>query len=681
MIRYLINKVYIFIGFIVINHSLSAQNFIDVTVQANLPILPDLGFSGVFLDYNSDGYPDIFCYGGLTYLLKNNGDGTFTDVSATSGLLGVNPRSISVADFNGNGYPDLLIISQAAPAEIRIYKNNYGQQFELYDTLGSNYSRAIWIDINGNGKLDIFASRYSGGPKVFQNINNESFIDISNGMNLPDDSGATISSGDFNNDGFQDVYMGRRGGLNILFKNIAGAHFEALPPSAGVSDYRNTVSASWGDYNDDGYVDIYSGNFGSNRNVLFHNNGNGTFSDVTLISNVPDVGDARSATFVDYNNDGHLDIFTTNHVYPNRLYKNLGNGVFENVATSAGIANPQDGFAFSWADYDNDGDLDVFIVHHDGRNLSLLQNDGGNNNNWLFLKLQGTFDNRDGIGSKITAYFGNRAIYREVNAGSGYMGQDALPLHLGLDTSTIVDSIIINWPSGMAQKIFNIGANQKIEVIQEGNVPPTIFRLHSPQDSSLQLSDSVKFIWNSSVDPDENHPIEYTLIVKSIEGELILQTQVSDTNYTVTLNSLVQLGDTLLWYVIATDGEDIRQSWDTFHFKYSPLVGIREDDIISPEGFDLHNNYPNPFNTTTILRFDVSISSKVDITIYNSLGQKIKNVLSQNLSSGSYEALWNGLADNGNEVSSGMYFVLMKAYTIRPLNEVFTKSMKMVLIK
>lgn len=681
MIRFSKNKVFLFMAFIVISKTISAQNFVDVSVQADLPILPDLGFSGVFLDYNSDGYPDILCYGGLTYLLKNNGDGTFTDISANSGLSGVNPRSISVADFNGNGYPDLLIISQAAPAEIRIYKNNYGEQFELFDTLGSNFSRAVWVDLNGNGKLDIFASRNSGGPKVYRNINNEIFVDISDMMNLPDDSGSTVSAGDFNNDGLQDIYMARRGGLNMLLKNIAGTDFLVLPPAAGVSDFRNTVSVAWGDYNNDGYLDIYSGNFNSNRNVLFHNNGNETFSDVTLITNVPDVGDARSASFVDYNNDGHLDIFTTNHIYPNRLFKNLGNGVFENVAAAAGIANPQDGFAFSWADYDNDGDLDVFIVHHSGRNLNLLRNDGGNNNNWLFLKLQGTFDNRDGIGSRITAYLGNRVIYREINAGSGYMGQDALPLHLGLDTSSVVDSIVINWPSGMVQKIFNIDANQKIEIFQEGNVPPSIFRLHSPQDSSSQQSDSVKFIWYSSIDPDENNPLEYTLILKSIDGDIIFQTQVSDTIYTVALNSFVEIGDTVLWHVIATDGEDIRRSWDSFHFLYNPLVGIREDEIISPEAFNLYKNYPNPFNTTTIVRFDVLLNSKVDITIYNSLGQKIKNLLSQNLSTGSYEVFWNGLTDNGIEVSSGIYFVLMKAYLTNLSTEAFRKSVKMMFLR
>src|SRR5690606_21077142 len=109
--------------------------------------------------------------------------------------------------------------------------------------------------------------------------------------------------------------------------------------------------------------------------------------------------------------------FTTNHVYPNRLYKNLGNGVFENVATSVGITDPEDGFAFSWGDFDNDGDLDVFIISHNSRQLNLLRNVGGNNKNWLLINLRGTFDNRNGIGSRVTAFFDNRIIHREVNAG------------------------------------------------------------------------------------------------------------------------------------------------------------------------------------------------------------------------------------------------------------------------
>lgn len=658
--------------------NINAQSFIDVSEEAGLPILSGLGYSGIWIDYNNDDWLDILCYSQTTYLFKNNGDGTFTEVTSESGVSGVSPNSYSVADFNNDGWDDLLVKTNSG--ELLILQNNKGV-FEEYLSLAENVTRAVWLDYNGDGWLDIFATRFNKGPLVFQNIGENIFKDISVEMNLPQSKGETLSVGDFNNNGFPDVYIGVYSSGNRLLKNIAGSYFENIPPSSGVSDFRNTVSVSWGDFNEDGFLDLYNANIASNRNVLFKNNGNETFTDITVAAGVEDVGDARTATFVDYNNNGYLDIFTTNHVNINRLYKNNGDETYSDVTYQSNIAFPTDGFGVSWGDYDNDGDLDVIIVSHESRTLNLFRNDGGNENNWLFVKLQGSFDNRSGIGARVRLFFQDRVLLKENNAGCGKNGQNAPYLHFGVGSSTMVDSIDVKWASGMLQKLYNIPVNQKITIEQQGNVPPIPFRLNLPENQSVQTSDTLNFRWSASADPDSNKQVQYSLFLKNEIGETIFNTNSSDTSIVLEIKSIVPMGATVTWFVEASDGNSERNSWDTFSFSYDPIVGIKDlqNEII--DSFRLYKNYPNPFNPKTNIKFELLRPASVTINIYNSLGMLIRNLVYGEFNSGSYEVEWDGLTNNGNPAANGIYLLKAMISTFDTQQEISSKTLKMVLIK
>ncbi|HXF99214.1 MAG TPA: FG-GAP-like repeat-containing protein [Bacteroidota bacterium] len=641
----------------------TAQTFRDVSDSVGLPVPGGLGYAGVWIDYNEDGWPDILGEANTSFVYRNNGNGTFTDVTATSGLAGYAIISESVGDFDNDGWQDLLI----GP---KVFRNSLGQQYQLHTTFPANIERSVWLDYDGDGWLDVFAVTGSG-PRVYRNQAGTAFVDVTGQMTLPTDATITCAAADYDNDGMTDVYLGRFNGLNQLLRNIAGSNFQNMPPSGGFGDPRATVSVAWGDYNADGWQDIYSANIGSNRNVLYRNNGNGTFTDVTMTAGVPDVGDARTATFVDYNNDGRLDLFTTNHVNPNRLYRNNGNGTFTDVAPSSNISSPQDGFGVSWADYDRDGDLDVILVHHESRTIHLLRNDGGNAQNWLFIRLRGVFDNRMGIGARLELFVGAQRLVREMNAGAGSKGQDAYPLHVGLGSASTVDSIVVRWPSGLVHRVYNVAANQQIEIVQQGNVPPRHFRLVAPPNGTVTSDSAIVFRWTRSADPDSGRVLSYVLHLRARSVDTTFG-PTTDTTLTVGLRSLITSSDTVLWYVRASDGMDSRRSWDEWQVLYNPVVSVSSGHDL-PKSFRLLGNFPNPFsvgsgsafggNPGTTIVFEIPNASTVEITLYNMLGQVVRHLLHKPLAvAGRYEVVWDGKDDAAVRVASGVYLIRMKVH-------------------
>ncbi len=654
---------------IILPSILLAQSFTDVSLGSNLPVLNGLGRLGAFVDIDADGWLDLFAaYEREVIFYKNDGNGLFSDYTTQSGLSGLIPRTVSIADYNSDGFDDLLIVSNEVPFQIFIMQNNQGNTYVLNAIIGEDVSRAIWCDFDCDGHLDIVATRYSASILFYKNDGEGGFVNVTSTFNLPTNGAATLSAGDYNSDGFPDLYIGRKAGGNQLLRNVIGREFENLPFAMGFSDFRNTVSVSWGDYNQDGYNDIYSANIQSTRNTLFRNNGDESFTDITQTANVADAGDARTSSFIDYNNDGFPDLFNTNHVYPNRLYENLGDGTFIDVASEKNIHNPHDGFATSWGDYDRDGDLDVIIIGHTDRKLNLLRNDGGNNNNWLFLNLIGGFDNGSGIGGKIKLFLNEKTLYKEINAGSGSVGQNAFPIHFGLGSAIVVDSVEIRWPSGGTQKIYNITANQYLNVLQEGNIPPAAFRLLSPAKDTVIVSDTVCFKWERSVDPDSNKQILYTINILNELGDTIYSSNTTNNEIEIALNHIATELERVTWLVAASDGDDLRTSAEIFTFFYTPITKI-VDDSNSVLTFNLLDNYPNPFNPATTIEFTVHNLANVNLSIYNVLGERLTVLVNQLMDMGNYKIKFDASSYN-----SGVYI-----YTLRSGLKHISK--KMLLIK
>ena len=507
---------------------------------------------------------------------------------------------------------------------------------------------------------------------LYKNKDDNIFQDVTESMGLTNTKGIAASASDFNNDGFTDIYI-CSSSRNSFFKNQAADFYQDITNTAGVGNFNCTVAVTWGDYNKDGYMDLYFANIQSNHNYLFNNNGNETFTDFTYAAGVPDIGDARSCSFIDYNNDTWIDLFNTNHVSPNKLYKNNKDGTFTDVASESNISDPQDGFGISWGDYDMDGDLDVLICGHNSLCLNLLRNDGGDLKNYIFLNLHGIYDNASGIGTRINLFIDGNCQIQDLCGVAGNNGQNALPVHFGLDTASIVDSIILRWPSGMIQKLYNITANQYINITQQGNVPPRIFHLLTPSPDTLMSNKVIDFKWSSSFDPDNNNPIEYNIALNSVNKDTII-TNIQDTVYSVDLSVWTMSDSTIQWYVIATDGETFLNSWESWKFNYSPTISIEEKNKITEKSI-LYNNYPNPFSKSTLIGYNLIGSGNVVLKVYNFLGQEVRTLVNENQTAGKHSVVWDGTHNSGEKKDPGIYF-----YTIKLKNKLLG-SKKMILIK
>jgi len=455
--------------------------FTDVTEKAGL-VRTGWGTGACVGDYDNDGWDDLFCcYWGHNVLWHNNGDGTFTDVTKKAGLWEERVRwgsGCSWLDYDRDGFLDLFVCNYI---ELDLEKVPVPGQ------TGYCQWKGIPVMCGPRG--------LPGGMNIlYHNSGDGTFTDVSEkaGILKPGPRySITAVSYDFDNDGWPDIYVAVDSEPSILFRNQHDGTFEDIAVMAGCAynedgQEQAGMGVGVGDYDCDGWLDIFKTNFTDDTPDLYHNNGDGTFTDVTFVAglgvNTQNV--CWGAGFMDYDNDGWTDIFhVTGHVYPEIIeyhldtqftsprfvYRNLGNGRFKDVSKDMGpgvnARFASRGCAFG--DYDNDGDIDVLILNMNDY-PSLLRNDGGNKNNWVKIKLLGTKCNRTAIGARVRVVTGQHAQIDEVHTGTSVMSQSDLRLHFGLGQAKQADLIEVKWPTTQkVEKFTNVEANQFL-TIKEG---------------------------------------------------------------------------------------------------------------------------------------------------------------------------------------------------------------------
>jgi hypothetical protein len=395
---------------------------------------------GVWADINNNGFMDLFVAQSRgCSLIRNNGDGTFTDITTSA------------------------------------------------SSLGNRLARgAAWADVDGDGFLDLYVSAYHGGDlssKLLRNNGDGTFSDITVPPLNNTGVGRGVAWADFNNNGLLDLAVanGAPGGedetrwTNRLYMNNGDGTFTDIAVAAGVADTSHSRSVAWGDYNNNGLLDLYVGNIqhdgtpGYNR--LYRNNGDGTFTDVAEEAGLLVNNQTRDGSWIDFDNDGWLDLYVVNFSSRNWLYRNNGDGTFTDVTPSS-LMDPANGRSSAWADFDYDGDLDVYITNSEVANNLLVRNDLDNGNSWLQVRLTGVVSNRNAIGARITLTAGGMTQIREVQSGTGYITQHMLTAHFGLGQAQIIDTLSIRWPSGIVQTFTDVGVNQLLDVIEAEVVPP-----------------------------------------------------------------------------------------------------------------------------------------------------------------------------------------------------------------
>lgn len=337
---------------------------------------------------------------------------------------------------------------------------------------------------------------YQGAPDaLYHNNRDGTFTEVTQKARVEDKNlfyGFTVIFDDFDNDGWPDIFVANDSNPNYLYRNKGDGTFEEIGVSSGVaynSDGKemSSMGVAVGDYDNDGRMDLFVTTFANDNFILFHNEGNGSFSDLSFQSGIgertiPYLGWATF--FFDYDNDGFKDLFNANgHVYPEvegklgaetyreplQLFRNLHNGKFAEVSKEVGLREfaARSARGGAYCDYDNDGDID-FVVSNIDDSPQLFENVGGNQGNWLEMKLVGTASNRDAIGAKVKLTAGNLAQYDHVRAGGSFISGNDLRLHFGLGEHPMADSIEIQWPSGKTDLLKGVKANQ-ILMIREGS--------------------------------------------------------------------------------------------------------------------------------------------------------------------------------------------------------------------
>ena len=458
-------------------------------------------------DYDGDGDQDLYLVNSSqpNRLYPNSGTALGSDIGVPAGVanngLGF---GVAWADYNNDGKLDLYLVRSGQAN--RLYRNNGSGLFsEVGAAAGVANSgagrSAAWGDYNRDGLVDLYVVN-DGVSTLYRNNGNGTFTDVGSSTSIAHSGHAQGAAwGDYDNDGDLDLYLViGRGGLglssapDLLYRNNGNGTFTEVSGLAGIDEGGDGRGVAWGDYDNDGDLDLYVSNSDetigvvNSPNWLYRNNGNSTFTEVGNTAGVRDTdGDGRSVAWADYDNDGDLDLYLANDG-ADRLYRNNGGGSFTSVAATVGTTDNSNSVGAAWGDYDGDGYVDLYVANDDAAPNRLYHNTGSGAR-WLTVTLAGSVSNRTGIGARVTAFAGSNRQRRDVDGGSGYLSQPSLPVEFGFGITTTVDSLVINWPSGVRQTVTSVSTNQRITV-SESDAPidteaPTIIFSNSTHTASV----------------------------------------------------------------------------------------------------------------------------------------------------------------------------------------------------
>ncbi len=450
-------------------------------------------------DLDNDGYLDLVVLtpGSPPLIFHNNRDGTFSK-TADTGLAPVaanpgDPYAAALGDFDNDGCLDLLLGEYAATVQacaVALGRNN-GEGAFTNVTQVSNLIHGLvpypgglnWVDYNNDGWLDMFVSDTTGtqGSVLFQN-NGDGTFSPAPGAGLKS-AGYGVNGAawaDYDNDGYADLYVAAYPGGGLLYHNNGDGSFTRITGTPFNNGQVGTGSCAWGDYDNDGLPDLFVSNSagGPNKNCLYHNEGNGRFTQVTQGPPVMTALISTGCSWGDYDNDGFLDLFVINNgsssQTPNALYHNNGDGTFAAVSLGSLTSDVGLFLCCGWADYDNDGFLDLFVANGSGNNV--LYRNNGNSNGWVKVECVGRVSNRAGIGAKVRVkafYRGSsRWQLREIFGGAGKGNTQPLLAHFGLGDATNIDTVRIEWPSGIAQEMYDLAPKQSLTITEPALTVP-----------------------------------------------------------------------------------------------------------------------------------------------------------------------------------------------------------------
>ncbi len=520
---------------------LTARNVCGDPLRKNYT-LEVTGNGCAFFDFDRDGFLDILLVSGSTIegfrkgghflcvLYRNDGKGQFKDVTSAAGLLRRGwGMGVSVADIDNDGWEDVYITGFGSNVLYRNSRNGTFIDFTARAGVGDEgwSTGSAFGDFDRDGFVDLFVThyvkldlqnlqkhgsapicRYRGiavhcGPKglpgdvdrLYRNNGDGTFTDVSVKAGIARDNhfyGFTVLWTDYNDDGWPDIFVANDSTPNFLYRNNKDGTFTDVGLLTGVAvseDGREQacMGADFGDFDGDGRLDLFVTNFSDDYYTLYRHEPGDSFRDISTASGI---GTATwnylgwGTGFLDYDNDGRLDIFCANgHIYPevdsydfgtryrqrNQLLRNMGNGKFEDVQAGPALRIEKSSRGAAFGDYDNDGDTDILVVNINDV-PTLMQNSGGNRNHWIGFLTEGTRGNRSGIGARIRAKIGTQIWTGEVRSGGSYISQNDRRILFGLGGASRIESLDIRWPDGETQQFENLVVD-KYYLLKQGNPP------------------------------------------------------------------------------------------------------------------------------------------------------------------------------------------------------------------
>lgn len=545
-------------------HNNRDGTFTDIAEQAGVANTPN-GRGCVWFDYDNDGWRDLFVTcAGPNFLFRNNGDCTFTDVSQTAMITNeLHGTNAAVADYDHDGWLDIYITNWGRPASLLVFDPEPRTNV-LYRNLGDGTFEDVAVDAG-------VADEGIGWGAVFF---------------------------DYNGDTWQDIFVANDHGPDKLYRNRGDGTFEDVSEQSGiVTLIRNKPTGAMGlcvgDYDNDADLDLFVTNY--DEDLLWRNNGDGTFTNVAEQVGVANVGVGWYATFVDYDNDGWRDLYVVNgnvdnsqKTNRNRLYHNDRNGKFVDRSDSLNTNVDVVGRGATAGDFDNDGDVDFFVVNNTGNTLLINDLDPPFKSDYpatrrnlakhqrITIRLIGTESNPDGIGTRVALRAGGIVQTQELICGTGFLGSDSLELEFGLAGTSRIDSITLTWPSGTVETYENLGTYDLFVFTEKGDVM-------TPVEPAGKLSTT----WGK----------------------------------------------------------------------------VRKAEVFQ--------NYPNPFNPETWIPYRLSESSDVQVSIFSATGELVRKFKLGHQAHGERKLYWDGKNTAGETVSSGIYFYQFEAGNVKSVRKMW----------
>jgi VCBS repeat protein/ASPIC/UnbV protein/type IX secretion system substrate protein len=566
---------------------------------------------------------------------------TYTNVASQIGIHSVYISNyyvpgggVGFADYDNDGDPDILLCDNV---RFKLYRNDNGFFTDVTAQSGINFTgdclkSVIWGDFNNDGWRDVYLTSWYSGNRLYKNNGNGTFTDVTSsaGIIVPIIFQSTTASwGDINDDGFIDLYVGNYGNIegagdekNILFKNNGNGTFTDITLQAGVADsvLKKPLAIVIFDYNMDGWQDIYISMDKYQRSTLFKNNGNGTFTDVTYATHTMCYFDAMGIGVGDYNHDGYFDMHVSNGPPGNATFKNNGDGTFTNVAVQTNTTINKECWGNSFIDYDNDGWCDLFVTAAAGIDMcDVLYR---NNHNSTFTNLGFS----SGIRDSIYSYGAAKSDFNNDGYPDLCVTMSDSNVHFYKNSGGTNKWIKLKC-IGMQSNKDAIGTY--VTVYANGLLNRQVIL----GGSSFLSCDDVELIFGIG-----NASQADSVIINWTNGHV-------DKSYNIAANGRYT----------AIEGTGV--------------IGIRPISSEIPDSYSLYQNYPNPFNPQTTIKFSVPLKGNVKISVFDITGRLVRTLVNQDISAGTYETVFNAA-----DLSSGMYF-----YTIKTEN--FAETKKMMLVK